>query len=260
MDGRRGPEEGDAFGEALLAVLEERTAERVVERDDGLVEFDTFDYFSPPTGELWDWMIPRLGRRVLDIGAGAGRAAMALAKLGHEVVALDVSPGAVEVCRRRGVSQTFLGTVVDLAHTKPEPFDSFIGLGNDLSFLGSRSGAVEFLDTLSAMSQPGANLVGTMLDPSDTDDPLHLAYQRANCAEGRLGGQVRFRVRFQRLATPWYSHLWASREELATLAASAGWAVVETTPGVIYGAELRPVGYWPVRRGLARPAARYRPA
>ena len=56
------------------------------------------------------------------MGAGAGRHALPLQESGREVVALDVSPGGVEVCRRRGVRETFTGTVFELAETGPEPF------------------------------------------------------------------------------------------------------------------------------------------
>lgn len=237
-----GPVDGDAFGQALLARQEGRYGDIVSERDDGLVELDTFDYFSPPQGPLWDWVLARVGNRLLDIGAGAGRAALPLQAMGKQVQALDVSPGAVEVCRRRGVVSTFLGTVHDLAATVPAPFDSFIAISS-LGLVFSPTEGVGTLDALRAMGHTDSALVGTMLDPYRTDKPVHLAYQEANRAAGRMGGEVRWRVRFQRFAAAWHTTLWASREELAELAEGAGWRLVETTPeadAFHYGAVLRP--------------------
>ena len=206
-----GPVEGDAFGQALLARQEGRVGDVVSERDDGLVELDRFDYFSPPHGPLWDWVVARVGHRILDIGAGAGRAALALRALGRQVLALDVSPGAVEVCRRRGVVSTFLGTVHDLAASGPLPFDSFIAI-NSLSIVFSPNQAVGFHEALRAMGHPDSALVGTIIDPYRTDEPVHLAYQEANRAAGRMAGEVRWRVRFQLLADPRHSILWACPE------------------------------------------------
>jgi SAM-dependent methyltransferase len=71
------------------------------------------------------------------MGAGAGRASLAVQECGQEVVALDISPGAVEVCRRRGVEQVFCGTVAELAVAGPAKFDSVLMLGNNLGLLGS---------------------------------------------------------------------------------------------------------------------------
>ena len=56
-----GPVEGDTFGHALLARQEGRVGDIVSERDDGLVELDSFDYFSAPHGPLWDWVVARVG-------------------------------------------------------------------------------------------------------------------------------------------------------------------------------------------------------
>lgn len=41
------------------------------------------------------------GLRILDVGCGDGENAITLAVLGASVVGIDVSPGAIEVCRRR---------------------------------------------------------------------------------------------------------------------------------------------------------------
>jgi 2-polyprenyl-3-methyl-5-hydroxy-6-metoxy-1,4-benzoquinol methylase len=141
----REPVVGDAFGEALLQQLGGSRETVVIERDDGWVNVDNSDYFSEPSGPHWDWISTRIVGRVLDVGCGAGRGALAIHGKGLEVVGLDVSPGALEVAKRRGVEQTFLGTVEDLADTDPEPFDSFLCLGNNLGLLASPTQAVTFL-------------------------------------------------------------------------------------------------------------------
>ena len=52
-------------------------------------------------------------------------------------MALDVSPGAVGVCQRRGVRRTVIGTVQDLVDADAEPFDTFLLLGTNLGLLAS---------------------------------------------------------------------------------------------------------------------------
>ena len=54
---------------------------------------------------------------------------------GYDVVALDVSAGAIEMCRRRGVRQTVTGTVADLPAANVLPFDTLLLLGNNLGLL-----------------------------------------------------------------------------------------------------------------------------
>jgi hypothetical protein len=92
-----GPIEGDAWGQALLAGHDGHESVIVVERDDGLIEPDPFvsrNYFGEP--DSWSdrdhWAIERTVGTALDVGAGAGRAALALQAAGRDVVALDVSP------------------------------------------------------------------------------------------------------------------------------------------------------------------------
>lgn len=78
-----GPIEGDAWGQALLAGVDGHESVIVVERDDGLIEPDPFvsrNYFGEP--DSWSdrdhWAIERTVGTVLDVGAGAGRATLAL--------------------------------------------------------------------------------------------------------------------------------------------------------------------------------------
>ena len=242
MTGEPQPTIGDAFGTALLERLEGRDSAIVIERDDGLVDVDGSDYFGDVEGALWQWMRARLGRRVLDVGAGAGRGAIRLQRERVDVVALDVSPGCVEVCRRRGVDETFLGTVEQLANAQPRPFDTLLALGNNVALIGSPEKAGAFLDAARAVGTTDVRIVGTMLDPYLTDNPAHLEYHERNRARGRLGGNVTMRVRYETLATAWFELLWASPRELSGICAAHGWALTATEPmGILYAVELRPV-------------------
>lgn len=226
---------GDAFGQVLLACHAgggvPGVAFEVVERSDGhLGVMDAARYFA----HAGDWTATsRFARdgaagRVLDIGAGAGRVALALQDERHDVVALDVSEGATTVCRQRGVRATFTGSVFDLAATAPEPFETFLMLGNNLGLLGGAEQAPRFLDALASMARPGAVAIGETLNPYGTKDPDHLRYHDDNRALGRLPGQLRLRVRHLQLATAWMEYLFCTPEELESILAPTPWELTDT--------------------------------
>jgi len=234
------PALGDAFGDALLAQHGGSEPGVVIERDDGFVDVDRSDYFADvSTDPAWPWLRDRVGESVLDLGAGAGRGSLRLQAEGVDVVALDVSPGAIEVCRARGVVETALGTVADLGSVGPS-FDTYLCLGNNLGLIGSESTAAEFFEPLRDVARPGCRLIGTMLDPYRTDNSLHLDYHARNRVSGRLAGEVRIRVRHERTATAWFNLLWASVGELGDIARAHHWELVDASDGTIFCAELRP--------------------
>lgn len=235
-----GPEPGDAFGEALLDLLAGSADSAVIERNDGWVSSEGLDYLEAPDGpDLW--AVDRAVGRVLDVGAGAGRASLLLQDRGQEVLALDTSPGAVRTCQQRGVREVYRGSVRQaLADGMAASFDSALLIGNNLSLLGSPQQAVPFLAALAELLRPGGVIAGTCLDPSyGTIKRVHLDYQEQNRRQGRLAGQLSFRVRYQRLASDWFDWLLMSPAELAEIAASAGWLLAEVHPaGARYAAVL----------------------
>lgn len=226
---------GDAFGVALLDQFSGLPGVVTYERDDGFVQVDGMNYISD-WNDRDSWVVARVAGRVLDIGAGAGRVCLRLAETGLDVVALDVSAGAVEVCRRRGLPNVFHGTIYDVPST--DQFDTFVVLGNNLGLIGSPEKAQSFFDALAMRSRPGARIVGGCLDPYQTDQPDHLAYHQLNVAAGRMAGQVRLRTRYRRLTTDWFDLLWMSMAELAALARRSGWQITDSTPGPSYAVVL----------------------
>jgi SAM-dependent methyltransferase len=227
------PVEGDALGAALLAHLDEggSAGVHVIERDDGYVACDGAHLYFTEIGKWFavEESVPyRVRGRILDIGAGGGRFAIELQRCGYNVVALDVSPGCLEACRRIGIEQTFLGTIFELARQEPEPFDTFLLMGHNYGLLGGPQQATGFMDTLRTMANPGAKIIGTNRDPLATSDPVHLAYHQMNRERGREPAQMTIRVRWRNLATPWLDYWFLPLQQLEEIAAECGWELTGT--------------------------------
>jgi SAM-dependent methyltransferase len=237
-DGAGVPEPGDAFGRALLDIVAGAPEPIVIERDDGLISVDTTDYVTG-LDDTAQWALDRATGRVLDVGAGAGRASLALQERGQDVVALDLSPGAILVCRQRGVAAVYAGSVEQAAAGGAVgTFDSALLLGSNLGLLGSPAAAGPFLAALGELLRPAGVIVGTCLDPYQTDKQVHLDYHDRNRRLGRMAGHMTIRVRYQQVATAWFDWLAMAPAELAEIAGSAGWQVAELRPGAVYAAIL----------------------
>jgi SAM-dependent methyltransferase len=234
------PEPGDALGRALLDAATGRPGLILVEREDGFIAADSIGYLGGLDARD-EWALSHLAGRVVDVGAGAGRAALELQRRGHEVLALDTSPGAVEACRRRGVRSVYHGDPGRAARDgHAESFDSALLLGNNIGLLGSAEAAGPFLRDIGALLTHGGVMVGTASDPYQTDDRIHLDYHERNRQRGRLSGHATLRIRYQRLASDWFDWLIPSPGELDDLARPVGWQIrdLRRGPGAQYAVVL----------------------
>ena len=195
----------------------------IVERDDGLIGAAMLDYFAPVA--RWPGVERRALRsvrgRVLDVGVGAGRVALELQRRGRTVVGIDVSPGAVEVARQRGVRDVRLLAFEDLDPSLGY-FDTIVMFGNNFGLFGSASKARRLLRRLRPMAD---RIAAASLDPYTTDDPVHLAYQQRNRERGRMSGQLRLRVRYRDLIGPWFDYLVVSPDEMASIVEDTQWRI-----------------------------------
>ncbi|MFN2471441.1 MAG: methyltransferase domain-containing protein [Gaiellaceae bacterium] len=219
----------------MLAHLQgNERAQEIIERDDGFVEVTNGAdvYFGP--FRRWPAHQRRAMRfvrgRVLDVGAGAGRVALHLQERGHEVVAIDISPLAVEVCRRRGVRDARVCAFEDI-DASLGTFDTVVMFGNNFGLFGGARKAARMLRRLHQLTTSNARIVAESRDVYATDDPAHLEYHERNRRRGRMAGQLRLRVRHRSHATPWFDYLIVSADEMGELVAGTGWHVARLIRG-----------------------------
>ena len=210
----------------MLDHLEDREASVVLERDDGFVDTDDLrSYFAPCRRWLpCERRAIGLARgRVLDVGCGAGRVPLHLQQRGQEVVAIDISPGALEVSRRRGVRDARRISVTQVDRSLGS-FDTIVMFGNNFGVLGSEERARTLLRRFHQITTPKARILVGSSDISGTDDPMHLRYQRSNLRKGRMAGQLRLRVRYLFAVGDWFDFPLVSPDVMRQVIEGTGWA------------------------------------
>ena len=189
-----------------------------MEREDGLIYCgDPSDYFAPY--RRWPATERRAMRYVrglvLDVGCGSGRVALHLQERGFDVLAIDESPGAVEVARRRGVRRAEVCGLADLDESLGL-FDTVLIVRNNLGLAGSGAAAKRTLRRLGSLTTPHGLIITDSVDPARIDDP----------ALRPLAGRTqRFRVRWQTYATPWFRYVMTAPGAFAELVSGTGWSV-----------------------------------
>ena len=227
--------DNDAFGQEIMAYHRGEPVQEIIERVDGLIGaspnplnyFASYEDWMPQTQQAMEFV----NGRILDIGCGAGRHALYLQLLGHEVVGIDNSPLAVQVCRERGVKDVRLLSITQASAKTLGIFDTIILMGNNFGLMGSFKRARWLLRRFYHMTGENGRIVAETTDPYQTDDPSHLAYQAANRKQGRMSGQLRLRVRYRAVKGSWFDYLLVSKAELEMIVSDMGWRLASTLGG-----------------------------
>jgi len=230
----------DAFGHMLLDYLDSKDALEIIERGDGFIDPNEGckTYFS----EFKDWSACEqdglgclLPGRVLDLGCGAGRMELYLQSQAVEVVGIDNSPLAIEVCRRRGVQDARLLPVSQVSSALGI-FANILMMGNNWGLMANYRRARWLLGRFYNLTAFPARIIATSNDVYQTDSPYHLAYQAYNRERGRMSGQIRMRVCYQIYRSAWFDYLMVSRDEMKEILEGTGWRVEQfiDSPGSSY--------------------------
>lgn len=228
----------DAIGQALLDFFHRGRGFEIVERDDGdfhlgagpHLYFSEFDKWRQVERDAMGYV----KGRVLEIGCGAGRFLLWLRDHGHDVVGIDNSPGAIEVCRLRGLDDVHVMSIGKLP-AGLGLFDTTLLLGGNLGLLGTTERGKRLLKKLYQMTTPGGRLLGASRDRTNVEDLSTREYVARNLQGGRLSGQQRIRIRYRKFATPFYDYCRITKAELEELIRDTGWVfgdVLDTGDGI----------------------------
>ncbi|UCE10276.1 MAG: class I SAM-dependent methyltransferase [Candidatus Thorarchaeota archaeon] len=208
---------------------EGRDSTHILERDDGYSHDSSgaqyvasFDEWNPHE----KLAIARAKGRVLDVGCGAGRVALYLIELGHEVIGIDVSPGALEVCKERGFGSVHLMSA-ETIDFPDETFDTVVLYGNNFGFLGFPNRVIDMLKQLHRVAKRDGIVLAATRNPLMTEKPEHLALHARNRAQGRPPGLIRIRMKYEGQIGDWFDLLSVTEEEMAELGGKAGWKLSE---------------------------------
>ena len=219
----------DAYGHLLSDYHNGRENVEIVEREDGFIDVSRlgpFNYFA----EYEDWAEhQKLGiqdavGRVLDIGCGAGRHCLYLQKQGHDVLGTDISPLAIQICEHRGLKNSLVTPITQLS-AKIGIFDTILMMGHNFGLVGSFKRARWLLRRFAAMTNHTAKIIAETHDPYQTEEPCHLVYHQFNRDRGRMGGQLRLRIRYRQYTTPWFDYLFVSKPEMEDILEGTAWQV-----------------------------------
>ena len=107
----------DSYGQALLDFHNGILSATInVHRDDGLADplpAAVFFRNAPEFSPIEQAALALCKGEVLDIGAGTGCHSLALQERGLRILAIDISPQAVEIMKQRGVANTRLVNVYE---------------------------------------------------------------------------------------------------------------------------------------------------
>jgi SAM-dependent methyltransferase len=153
--------------------------------------------------------------RVLDVGACAGALSLPLQAAGHEVTALELLPGAVEVMRARGVRDAREG---DLWTFQPErAFDTVLALMNGTAAAGTMAGLIPLLAALAGLLAPGGQL---LIDSTDLRGRGGRGTARRR--DGRYVGELQYQLEYGGERGPPFPQLFVDAERLAEAGVAVG--------------------------------------
>ncbi len=150
--------------------------------------------------------------RVLDAGAGTGCTSLVLQARGHQVVAIDVVPEAVEIMRRQGVRDA---RQADLFALQGERFDTVLLLMNGLGLAGTVDGLPLLFRHLHTLVAPGGQVLADSTDVSALPPP--------RVSPGRYPGELEFRLEFAGRRGAAFPQLYADPELARRQARETGW-------------------------------------
>lgn len=154
----------DLFGQALLDfqngnyTVDLVTSTSISDDDVLPLPYLFRDYVAMP--KLEQTAMDLAHNKILDVGCGAGSHSLYLQEKGLEVKAIDISEGAIKVCKARGITNAKVLAILD----ETETFDTILLLMNGTGVFEDLANTPKYLIHLKQLLKPNGQI---LIDSSD---------------------------------------------------------------------------------------------
>lgn len=175
----------DIFGKALLDYLNQNNTEDIITAtnisDEDVLPLSYLfrSYNNMP--KLEQKALKLAKGKVLDVGCGAGSHSLYLQKKGFSVKAIDVSKGAIEVCKKRGVTHTAIKNILN----ETETFDTILLLMNGTGIFQEVKQLTKYLNHLKSLLNENGQI---LIDSSDIKYMYLAEHENEDCYTECLNG------------------------------------------------------------------------
>jgi SAM-dependent methyltransferase len=154
--------------------------------------------------------------RILDVGAGSGCHTLVLQNRNLEVHALDISPGCIEVMKKRKVRHPLHNNLFGLRQVR---YDTILMLMNGIGICGSIDGLNLFFQFVRDILQPDGRILVDSTDLAALYPPENLQPE-----DGRYYGETRFSMTYNAISGDDFDWLYIDFETLSFYAGFHGFA------------------------------------
>ncbi|MCF8298913.1 MAG: class I SAM-dependent methyltransferase [Saprospiraceae bacterium] len=188
----------DIFGIAFHDYLNgEKDAEIIVATNVGDDDVMPIKYFFRNYDELPEMeqiALSLCNGKILDIGGGSGCHSILLQKKGLDISAIDISEGAVEIMKKRGIQNA---RHLDFYKIENEKYDTLLLLMDSIGLVQTIDGLNSFFKKAKQLLNPGGQII------LDSADLMHLFVDKNGSFEINLNsnyyGEVVYQLKYKDL-------------------------------------------------------------
>jgi len=166
--------------------------------------------------------------KVLDIGCGAGSHSLYLQKKGFNIAALDISKGAIEVCKSRGLKKTLNQDFWCLKNLK---FDTILLLMNGIGLSGTLSNLPKFLKHLKSLLNKGGQI---LVESSDIIYMFKTFEDIYDIPSDYYYGEAQFTLTYKKQTTQKFNWLYLDFKNLQKYTQQEGLKCLKVQEGTHY--------------------------
>ncbi|WP_020526156.1 class I SAM-dependent methyltransferase [Flexithrix dorotheae] len=210
-------EEKDIFGQALLDYFHGNTTEKLwlntsyETREE--VPQDIFLRLPKDLQPMEKIALSYCEDNILDIGAGTGVHSLILQQQNKSVLALEKSPGCVEIMQQRGIKNIIQTDIFDFQNRK---FQSILMMMNGIGIAGTIQGLQKLLSHLKKMLPVGGKII---FDSSD----ISYLYEDQPLPVNQYFGEIKYQYEYKGEKGDWFKWLYIDASKMAKIATRTGW-------------------------------------